>query len=123
MPFPWKENEPTLPALSEALKSNREDVVFAVVLAALATGSSARASPPAQPTSDDVQAARQRKERTRRRVIRDSNRPRPGARLSLERGELGAPALGVLPQSRRLVRGFRLPQPLRRLRQRRDGAC
>src|SRR5436190_23686503 len=98
MPLPWKENEPALPASSEALKSNREDVVFAVVLAAFATGSNARVSPPAQPTSADVQAARQRKERTRRRVIRDSNRPLPGAQLSLERGELGAPALRVLPQ-------------------------
>ena len=34
MPFPWKENEPTLPASIEARNSKRDDVVFAVVLAA-----------------------------------------------------------------------------------------
>jgi len=42
-PFPLKENEPTLPASTEARNSKRDDVVFAVVLAACATGSSARA--------------------------------------------------------------------------------
>src|SRR5712691_6526123 len=110
MPFPWKENEPALPAVSEALKSNREDVVFAVALAAFATGSSARASPPAQPTSTAAETARQSRERTRRRVIRDSNRPPPGVRLSLERGELGAPVRRVLPQSGRFACGCRLPQ-------------
>src|SRR4051812_43528144 len=122
MPLPWKENEPALPALSEALKSKREDVEFAVVPAAFATGSSARASPP-QPTSAEVQAARQRKERTRRRAIRDSNRPLGRERLSLERGELGAPILRVLSQCGRFAAGYRLSQPFRRLPQRRDGTC
>ena len=43
--------------MREARNSNFEDVVSAVVLAALATGSSASASPPAQPTSAEAQAA------------------------------------------------------------------
>src|SRR5882724_168638 len=105
MPFPLNENEPRLPALIAARNSNLEDVVPAVVLAAFATGSSARASPPAQPTSAEAHAARQSNERTRRRLIRDSNRPSPAARLSLERGELGAPAVRVLSQSGRFARG------------------
>ena len=71
MPFPSKENEPALPALTEARNSKRDDVVFAVVLAACATGSSARVSPPAQPTSAEVQTTRQRRARTRPGVIRD----------------------------------------------------
>ena len=69
IPFPWKENEPAVPAVIDAWKSNRDACVFAVVLAAFATGSSASASPPAQPTSADAQRARASRERTRRGVI------------------------------------------------------
>src|SRR6478752_9011989 len=69
IPFPWKENEPAVPAVIDAWKSNRDACVFAVVVAAFATGSSASASPPAQPTSADAQRARASRERRRREVI------------------------------------------------------
>src|SRR6185312_14010508 len=74
IPFPWKENEPAAPAVIDARKSNFDDCVFAVVLAAFATGSSASASPPAQPTNAEAQRARASRERTRRGVIQPSDR-------------------------------------------------
>ena len=38
IPFPWKENEPAVPAVIDAWKSNREACVFAVVAGGLRHG-------------------------------------------------------------------------------------
>src|SRR3954465_12395992 len=117
IPFPWNENEPAVPAVIDAWKSNRDDCVFAVVLAAFATGSSASASPPAQPTSAEAQRARASRERTRRGVIHPSDRRASAALLSLERGKVGPPALGVLAEEGRLARGDGRAEPFGRLGQ------
>src|SRR3989442_6100169 len=94
-PRPLNDIVPMLPAVIDAVNSTREEVESTVLPAAFATGSNESVSPP-QPTSAPAQRPRQSRERTRRRVIRISDRPPFGAFLSLERGEFGAPPLSVL---------------------------
>src|SRR5438034_7143063 len=98
MPFPWNENVPAVPASIDAEKMNRDDVDFAVLLAALATGSSDRVSWAAQPVSKVAQSTTQSSGKKRRGLISPSDRRRPRELLSLEWGERGAPGLGVRPE-------------------------
>src|SRR5205807_3261909 len=120
-PRPRNDIVPTLPAFIVAVNSTREEVESAVLVAAFATGSNANVSPQ-QRTRAVAQRPRQSRERTRRMVIRVRDRPPFGGFLSLDRGELGTPALRVLSKARCTAGRSLLPEPRCGLLEGRDRA-